>query len=198
MINEKFVILGALIALPGQIGYFLDTLRGKAKPNRVTWFLWALAPMLAFAAQINGGVGILSLSTFMAGFGPAMILLASIYSRKAYWKITKFDYICGALSLIGLILWAITKDGNLAIVFAILADGLAALPTVVKSYNYPETESSLIFGLSAIGTGITLLAIQDWSFVYYAFPLYLFIICIVLFSLIQFKLGEKIKNLKPA
>jgi len=51
-----------------------------------------------------------------------------------------FDLICGILSLVGLVLWMITKVGNVAIFFSIVADGLAAVPTLVKAYKYPDTE----------------------------------------------------------
>ncbi|MEK9178462.1 MAG: hypothetical protein AAB801_01630, partial [Patescibacteria group bacterium] len=64
MLNENFVYVGLFIASLGNIVYLIQTLRGKVQPNRVTWFLWALAPLIAFAAQIKQGVGVQSLLTF--------------------------------------------------------------------------------------------------------------------------------------
>ena len=196
MISEKFVILAAALNLIGSLGYVRDTLRGKTKPNRVTWSLWALAPLIAFAAMIDEGVGLQSLMTFMVGFGPLLVFLASFVSRKSVWQLGKFDYTCGGLSLLGLSLWLITGDGVIAIGFAITADGLAALPTVVKSYKAPETESSLVFLLSAISAGITMLTISDWNFATYGFPLYIFIICVLIFTLIRFKLGKRMTQIR--
>ncbi len=191
MINEKFVIVGALLNLIGSLGYVRDTLRGKTKPNRVSWSLWALAPLIAFSAELNKGVGLQSLMTFMVGFGPLLVFLASFINKKAVWKLGKFDYTCGALSLIGLALWAVTKDGNLAILFAILADGLAAVPTVIKSYKDPESESFLVFLLGATSAGVTLLTVDNWTFANYGFPVYIFVICIILFTLIKFEPGPR-------
>ncbi len=73
MINENFVILGVVIGFIGSLSYLLSTIKGKTKPNRVTWFLWAIAPLIAFAAEIKEGVGIQSLMTFSVGFGPLLI-----------------------------------------------------------------------------------------------------------------------------
>jgi len=192
MINPNFVILGAVIALAGTSRYVLDTLEGKTRPNRVSWFMWTLAPMIAFAAEIHQGVGVRSLATFMAGFCPLLVLIASFVNRKSVWKLTKFDLTCGILSMIGLILWQITGQGNVAIFFSIMADGLAALPTVAKSYHSPESETWAGFFASGISAGIALLTIRNWTFANYGFPLYLMIICLLLTLLIKFELGPRL------
>jgi hypothetical protein len=194
MISENFVFLAAALNLIGSLGYVRDTLWGHTKPNRVTWFLWALAPLIAFGAMIDEEVGVQSLMTFMVGFGPLLVFVASFVNRKSVWRLGRFDYICGALSLIGLLLWLITGEGVIAIAFAILADGLAAAPTVRKSYIAPETESGLVFLLSAISAGVTLLTIDEWNFATYGFPVYILLVCVLLFSLIHFRLGKRIKE----
>lgn len=192
MISDKFVIFAALLNLWGSLGYANLTLKGKVKPNRVTFSLWALAPLVAFGAQIGEGVGLQSLMTFMVGFGPLLVLIASFLNKESYWQLKKFDYICGGLSIIGLGLWAITGEGNLAIFFAILADGLAALPTVVKSYIAPKTENWFLYFLAVISAIITLLTIDKWTFAYWGFPVYILAICIVITILVKFELGKKI------
>ncbi|MBI2086237.1 hypothetical protein HYT74_02765 [Candidatus Daviesbacteria bacterium] len=190
MLNEKFIFLGLAIAALGSIKYLLETIKGKAKPNRVTFFLWALAPLIAFAAEIKQGVGIQSLVTFWVGFSPLIILIASFVSNKSQWKLGTFDYICGALSLVGLMFWFITRVGNIAIIFAILADGLAAIPTIIKTYYHPETESRWVYLTSAIFALLTLLTLINWDFAYYSFPLYTIILNLIIFSLAQFKIGK--------
>lgn len=189
MLDEKFIILGALISFYGGLTYLIDTLKGKTKPNRVSWFLWTLAPMIAFAAEIDKGVGLTSLMTFMTGFNPLLIIIASFVNKKSYWKLNKMDYVYGSISLFAILIWQITGEGNLAILFSILADGLASIPTVIKSYRQPETESGKIFLFGMINAGITLLTIKSWTFAHWGFPIYIFLICVILYSLINFKLG---------
>ncbi len=191
MIDERFIYLGALINFLGTISYLKSTLTGKTKPNKVTWFLWALAPLVAFSAQVQQGVGLVSLMTFMIGFGPILIFLASFVNKKSDWKITKFDIFCGTLSLLGLILWGLTRVGNIAILFAILADGLAAIPTLIKSYRFPETEnlnSYLCAGISAV---IAFLAVKEWNFANFGFSLWTIFLCSIF--VLTIKLGKKIK-----
>ncbi|MCA9349902.1 hypothetical protein KC853_02525 [Candidatus Saccharibacteria bacterium] len=191
MIDEKFVIIGALLNMMGSGTYVYNTLRGKTKPNRVTWFLWALAPLIAVSAQWLEGVTWAALMTFMVGFGPFIILLSSFVNRKAYWKITKLDIICGSISISALILWLVTGQGVVAIIFSILADLVAGIPTLIKAFNKPETEHYIVFRNGAISAGITLLTIKEWGFVNYGFALYILLICLTLYIFIRFKVGKK-------
>jgi len=99
MLNENFVVLGVLLQFIGGLSYLIDTIKGKIQPNKVSWFMWCIAPLVAFAAEISQGVGILSLTTFITGFVPLLVFSASFLNKKAEWKITKFDLLCGVLSL---------------------------------------------------------------------------------------------------
>jgi hypothetical protein len=177
MLSSNFAIFGALLSFAGTISYVIDTLKGKTKPNRVSWLMWAAAPLIAFAAELTQGVGVQSLFTFVSGFGPLLVLAASFVRRKSYWKLTKFDFICGILSALALTLWAITGKGDVAILFSILADLFAATPTIVKSYKAPQTENAVAFFAGAIGGAIVLLTIKNWTFANYGFPLYILLVC---------------------
>ncbi len=191
MIDEKFIFVAAAFNLVGGLSYLIDTLKGKAKPNKVSWFLWGLAPMIAFAAQAQQSVGLVSLMTFTVGFSPVIIFFASFLNKKAAWKITRFDLICGAFSIIGLMLWVYTRVGNWAILFSILSDVLAGIPTIVKAYKYPETENYYAYLFAGIAAVITLLTITQWDFAHSSFAIYILCFNIVVFPLIKFKLGKK-------
>lgn len=186
MLDPRFVIIGALFNLVGSAAYIRDTFRGKTKPNRVTWLLWGVAPMIAFAGELGEHVGLQSLTTFMAGFCPILVLAASFVNRKAYWALTRLDLACGALSLCALVLWALTRTGNVAIIFSVLADGLAAAPTIIKSYRHPDTESAIAYLSSGTSGVITLLTIRTWTFALVAFPIYLVICNAVIYTFTKF------------
>src|SRR5574338_1043796 len=192
MLNQNFVIVGTLIGAAGAFAYLWDTIKGKVKPNRVSFLLWSVAPMIAFAAQIKQGVGMESLMTFSTGFLPLLTFIASFINRNAEWKLTRFDLACGLLSVVGLILWLITKVGNVAIFFSIVADGLAALPTLVKAYQHPETEIAWPWLATSFGVALTLLTLKDWTFANSSFIIYIFFVDLMIFSCVQFKLGKRI------
>lgn len=191
MLPSYFVIIGVILNAIAVTGYIIDTLKGKIQPNRVTFFCWSLAPFLAFAAQRYQGVGIQSLLTFSIGFFPVLILIATFFNKKSIWKLTFFDFFCGFLSILGLTLWMVTKVGNIAILFAIIADFFGAVPTMVKAYKHPESELAWAWGLPVINGVLTLLTIKTWTFQYYAFPAYFTMSQGIIYFFAQFKIGKK-------
>lgn len=196
MLSPNFVIVGTLIGAVGSIAYLIATLKGKVKPNRVSFLLWAIAPLIAFAAMKAKGVGLESLMTLSVGVFPLMIFIASFTNKEAEWKLSGFDVLCGFLSVVGLILWRLTREGNVAIVFSIVADGLAAVPTVVKAYKYPETEVAWPWIMTSIGVVITLLTLTRITLANSAFNIYILIANTTIFALVYSKVGKK--KLLPA
>jgi hypothetical protein len=172
MLDAKFTILAAIIAVASAAGYAFDTLRGRNQPNRVTWSMWTVVPMIAFAAQISQGVGLQSVFTFAGGFGPLLVLVATFVNPKAYWRLTSFDLTCGLISLSAIVFWAITGKGLVALVLSVVADFFAALPTIKKSYWVPVSESGYPFVFGVVAALITLLTIKEWTLANSAFGIY--------------------------
>ena len=189
---QYLVFVGAFVQLFGGAFYIKDTVWGQTKPNRVTWFLWMLAPYIGTAAAIADGVSWAILPVFMAGFIPMCTLLASFVNKKAYWKLGAFDYVCGAFAFLALVLWFITEQPVVGVIFAIIADGLAALPTIVKAWKYPKTETGAAYATALFGAATTFFAVQTWAFSEYAFSLYLVCITsVILFAIYRKRLMPK-------
>ena len=176
MIPEYFALIGALIGVLGGFYYLYQTLIGKTKPNRVTWFMWALFPMIAFVAQLSQGVGAIAWVTFFAGLTPSLIFVASFINKNAYWQTKGTDYFLLSASLLSLGLWSITDNANIALVIAIIADIFAAVPTYQKAWYHPQSESWVAYAISAAGFFLSLLAIQTYTFQNYAFVIYVFLL----------------------
>jgi hypothetical protein len=192
MLHSNFIIIGTLIGAAGSVAYLIDTVKGKIKPNRVSFLLWSIAPLIAFFAQIKQGVGLEALMTFSTGFLPFTVFIASFVTKQAEWKLTRFDLLCGIFSLVGLLLWIITKVGNVAIFFSIVADGFAAVPTVVKAYKYPDTEIAWPWIATVVGVILTLLTLSTFTFANCGFILYILLVNTLIYTLVQFRLGERL------
>jgi hypothetical protein len=79
VIDPDFAWLAAALPLAGFASYLRDTVRGKAQPNRVSWALWALAPLVAFVAELVQGTTLQVASVTLAlGVGPLLVVLASL------------------------------------------------------------------------------------------------------------------------
>jgi hypothetical protein len=175
VINENWIFLGTAIGAAGAAVYLRDTLRGTTQPNRVTWLLWAVAPLLASAVEFSDGVGLRALPTFMVGFMPLLVFLGSFHNPASLWRIRRIDYACGVISVVGTLTWLVTRDGTIALVAAIAADFTAGIPTLIKSWPHPETETVHSYLGAVISMAILLLTVTDWSFEVAGFPC--FILC---------------------
>lgn len=172
---QYIVIIGAVAQFIGAFFYIRETIRGNTKPNKITWLVWTIAPLIGTIAALSDGVGWAVLPVFMAGFIPLLVFIASFVNKKAYWKLQPFDYICGILAILALVLWGITKEPVVAIIFSLTSNFFASIPTIIKSWKYPETESvsSYMAGLFSALTGF--FALKTFGVEEIAFPM-----CLVL------------------
>lgn len=182
VIFEYLVFISSFCALMAAILYIRAMIKGKARPNRVTWLMWSVAPLIATSAELTSRVGLAILPVFMNGFCPLLIFVSSLLVKKAYWKLTIFDYCCGTLSLLALILWILTKTPNIAILFAIASDALGAVPTVKKAWLKPVSESAEPYVVGIFSAATAFGVISTWTFSAYAFPTYLVFINVTIFS----------------
>jgi hypothetical protein len=116
----------------------------------------------------------------MVGLSSLLVFIASFSNPQAHWKLKKFDYICGVCSLLALVLWRITQEPLVAIIFSIASDGLAALPTITKSRKHPQTESVEAYITGLFCSLTSFFALKTFGISEFAFPIYL----VILYSLL--------------
>lgn len=177
MLPEQLVYLGLVISLIGQIFYLRSIVLGLAKPNLVSHFIWMLAPFIGFFFQIKAGAGLSALAIFMAGFASLLVIVVSLLSKHAYWKLEKFDFICGGFSVLAIVLYVITQNLGVSILFAIIGDALAYIPTITKDWKFPETDTASIYMTGIASNFLALLTIKSWDFTIYSFS-----VSIILFN----------------
>ncbi len=180
------VIISAAISFSGAAVYILDMIRGKSKPNLVTWGLWAFAPLIATGAALSANADSwATLRIFIAGFSPLLVFLAAFLIKQGYWKLSKFDYVCGVLSLVALGVWIVANSPILAILLAAIADLFATLPTILKAWKYPETETLYTYFVGIIAAAIIIPAIPIWNIENAAFQIYLLFANTTLFFIVM-------------
>ncbi len=175
------VILSAGISVAGSSLYIRDTLRETTKPNRVSWSMWALAPLIGTAAAISAGADLwATVRIFLSGFLPLIVFIASFVNPQSYWKLSIFDILCGVCSAIALILWLSTGFDTSAILLAAIGDGFACVPTLRKAWTHPETETGLTYVASLVAVVLVLPSIPVWNIQNSAFQIYLLIANVLL------------------
>ena len=197
VIDSRFVYLAMFLSLLGVAGYIRDTLRGVTTPNRVTWGLWALEGVLAFAIEIKQHVGLAAGMTLMLGLGPVLVVVASFRHHHGVWRLTTFDLACGAISLAGILFWALVDAPTTALVSFVVADQVAALPTVRKSWLAPETETWWAFAMGSLNTGLTLATLHEITTAGALFPGVIMVTDALLVVLILTRVGPRVRARRP-
>jgi len=175
------VLLSAAISVAGAVAYIRDTLAGRSKPNRVSWSMWALAPMIGTAAALYAKADPWATTRiFLAGFMPLLVFLASFANQKSYWKLSFFDLLCGSFSVLALLVWGVTDSSRAAILLAAIGDGFASLPTIFKAWRFPETETGVTYLASFLSVLIVLPSIPVWNIENASFQVYLLVVNLLL------------------
>lgn len=187
MLSEKIIYIGVLINLILSIWYIRTIFVSGTRPNLVSWFIWMLAPFIGTFLALKAGAGFSVLGIFMSGFTPLLVIIFCLIKKNAFWKINSFDIICGLFSIISLIIYVLTKNLSISILFAIVSDGLAAVPTIIKSWKSPESESASVYLGGIINNILALLIIKNWIFSIYSFNIYFILLNIIIISSIYRK-----------
>ncbi|MDO3399565.1 hypothetical protein QWI29_05930 [Mycolicibacterium neoaurum] len=184
MLDPRFALLGAFLSLLGNSAYAVQTARGVVRPNRVSWFLWGAIPLIAFMTQYSEGVGLVAVPTLAVGIGPLLVFVASFVNRDSYWRLTRFDICCGVLAVVAVVYWRVLDNPEVAIWVSIVADLISGAPTIRKAWREPTTERAFPYVLASLNGGITLLCVQKWTVMHFAFPLYLMVLAIMLTTIV--------------
>ena len=188
------VYIAALIGVLGVLGYIRDTLRGNTFPHRITWFLWALIPLVTLVVQRRAHVGVQAVMTLSYFVTPMAVLVVSFVARRGSWTITVFDWACGGVCLTAIAVYAATLRGDLAIGLLLTAELFAALPTVRKSWKAPETETWTVFFAGLVGSILTLLTVTHWTFPTYALSSWITLQSATVVVLVRGRLGPRLSG----
>lgn len=169
-----FGILSGVLTVAFVVPYMRDILYGNTRPNVISWGIWTVLEVIAVFAQISAGASYSLIVLLAVTFNTALItILACVgYGHREYGRT---DFICFAFALAALALWYFTGSPTLAIVFTIIADVFAAVPTIVKSYRDPGSEHLPAWSLIAVGSVCGIFASSIFNIANLAYPVYLFL-----------------------
>jgi hypothetical protein len=124
--------------------------------------LWGLLTILLVILQIKGGAGPAVWVTAAAGVLCSGVVLLSLKNGKK--DITKSDTVAATFSLLAIVFWLIAQQPVVSITLVILADLLAFIPTVRKSYNHPHTETLSLYVTNALRFILAFFAVEQYTY----------------------------------
>ena len=161
--RQLFTVLSGLAIAIAFIPFIKGTIQGWVVPNRASWIVWFVQDVLIASSAIMAGVGPAAVMPVIWGLGATIMLILSVTkgTRGAFTGLEKASLV---LSGLGILLWAMTGAPRLALVASVSAVCIGGVPTLVKAWVKPWTETMSGWLLMILGTVFSSLAIQRWTF----------------------------------
>ncbi len=169
-----FIIVSSLLALISPFVYAKAIFNKEAKPHRTTRLILliisSLATLSLFAQKDTVAIWLAGVSTLQSIF----IFILSIKYGMGGWS--KTDLLCLIIAFSGIILWQTTKNPSIALYASIIADFTGMIPTLIKTFRFPETEVWTFYTLDVCAALLSLLAVKSFAVQQFSYPLYIVII----------------------
>lgn len=169
--QSVFVAVATALAILSYAPYIRSILKGKTKPSRATFGIWALISVVEVGSYAASGARSTLLLPLVYAIGGIAVFCLSI--KRGVGGTQKLDVFCLAGAALGVICWALTKNPHVALYLSMTASGFGFIPTIKKAYLHPETEDALAWGLSGIAAILNVLAISNWMLYNYSYPIFM-------------------------
>lgn len=171
--RNALLVAGALLPIVSSWTYIVGIWRGKVRPQRMTHLLLCVITGLSLVALISGddrsGVW-LALTSFIQCTIIGVLSIAFGMGGR-----DRLDIACLVLCMGGVVLWLVSGESLFGLGMSIAADLVACIPSLVKTYRYPHTESLMFYALDTLaGVCIALAGPYTWQAV--VFPAYIALI----------------------
>ena len=169
--HDILAIAAAIIAVVAAVPYIRDTVKGKTRPNVVTWFTWTLLNIITAIAAFAGGATQTAIFASAVGFCTGLVVITGL--RDGIKKYTAFDIACQLLAVVGIVLWRLTDSPELAIAFTITASFIGSLPTYRHAWQLPHEETWQFYALDGFSAVVAAASVAHADFVNLGYPIYI-------------------------
>lgn len=166
--KELFALGATALIVIAYLPYISDVLKEKTRPHPYSWFISGFLTMIVFGLQVSKSAGWGAVPTFIAGVAGLLIFILSFIKKRAH--ITRSDNFFLVLALIAIGLWLIAHQPVLSVILISLANILAFVPTIRKSWKKPNQETLFTYCINCLRFALSAIAVQNYSIVTILFP----------------------------
>lgn len=159
--KETLAAIATVLAIIGNAPYLYDVIRKRIQPHPYTWLVWSVVSAVTFFGQVVKGGGVGSIPTGVAEMFTIVIFLFSL--RYGFKNIVKRDTYFLVAALLGLIPWALTKDPTISVIIVVCIDVIAFIPTLMKTWRNPHTETPMLFIMNVLRHILTLFSLEAYN-----------------------------------
>jgi len=188
---EVFGIVAGVLQGLFYVPYIRDIVRGSTRPHRGSWAIWCALSVIVLASQRADG-GRWSLLVVVAqAVGAATILALSV--TRGVGGTSRLDLGLAAIAVAGLVGWYAAGDPTLATLSVVIADGVAVVMMLPKTYIHPYSETLSAFVLSAFSGVFAVAAVGAADFGLVLYPAYVVVADLAIIALIGVRRREIVR-----
>lgn len=169
-----FLVLSTLLPLYSPVPYIRSILAGSTKPHRTTRLVYLVIGLLTTLSLFTSGDRVALWISAVSLLQAIVLFFLGLKYGMGGWA--KTDITCLILAIAGIIAWQTTNNPILGLYFGITADFIGTIPTLLKTWRFPESEEPIFYILDATAGVFNMLALTNWAVGDFAYPLYLFLI----------------------
>lgn len=173
--EKVFAIVSVLFIIAAEPPYIIDTLRGKTKPERATWFIFSVLATIGFVSQllIEPNWALVFLGLDLAA--NLLTLVLSLKHGVGGW--TLLDRYALAVATGGVVFALLAREPVIALLGIIVADLSGMFLTFWKTLKEPGSETTISWLFFGIGGIFGILSIGSLKPELLIWPVYLVIAC---------------------
>ena len=165
-------LLSGVIIGSAQVIYLINTIGRKVRPSVLSWIGWAFLMGTSVLSQVVGKgwqwsmTGILCSTLGCLTIGVVALLIRNYALERKDWQYVVWALLCVMVYWLSANPWMTT-------IFAIGADAVLGIPTVLKAWRDPVSERSLSWLLGVVSSTLALIICVGHDWIYVLFPAYL-------------------------
>ena len=138
------------------------------RPLISTWGMWAVLGLLLLIAYERAGARLDTtlLAAWMGFINPVLIVLLALRYGELTW--TRLDTWCSAIFIATVVGWYTLDNPLIGLTGGIIADLISAIPQIRKNWQEPHDEVWAPWTVFCIGSGVNLLAVEQWGWTFEA------------------------------
>ena len=172
------------------IPYVVDVVKGRVKPERISWLLWAALGATFFVGALqNDGAVLYTLGNLLI---PVIIFVLSL--KYGVGGKSWFDKICLVIAAVAFVLMFVVDNALYGLVLALIVDAIGSILTIRKLLKDRTSEPKLIWGVFAIAGILSIIALENYSIVNLLFPVYVVIVDSIVFLIAKPRKDAKVSK----
>jgi len=180
-LQQLLQTVAGLLIIIGYFPYIRAIFRRETRPSKSTWIVWTVLTWLTAAAMYKEGT--LNAQITIIALGDLVVVALAFRHGAPEWN--RLDFGCLAGAALGICAWVWTNNPLFGIVIGLSVIVVGSIPTIVKTWNYPDQENPTSYALMVCSCVVTIIAIPAWTVANYAQPIVYFIVAGLILLLTQ-------------